>query len=230
MTKAYVITITKHPGSVRAANRLIKSSGGNMGGIIPEVFKAITPEDDVDKLFDWHHLSDKKFHDKYSKPKNAMACFLSHFMLWKHCVSTKEEIIIFEHDAVIMDMMRIHDIDYNGCISFGKPSYGKYKTPASLGVNKLISKEYFPGAHAYMIKPERAKELIEMAQKNASPTDLFLRNSNFDFLEEYYPWPVEVVESFSTVQKKEGCLAKHKYNENYEVDTTWDNITGGDTF
>jgi hypothetical protein len=81
-----------------------------------------------------------------------------------------------------------------------------------------------------MIKPERAKELIEMAQKNASPTDLFLRNSNFDFLEEYYPWPVEVVESFSTVQKKEGCLAKHKYNEKYEVDTTWDNITGGDTF
>jgi hypothetical protein len=39
----------------------------------------------------------------------------------------------------------------------------------------------------------------------------------FPWLEEYYPWPVEVKDSFTTIQKTEGCLAKHGYNETYEI-------------
>ena len=41
--------------------------------------------------------------------------------------------------------------------------------------------------------------------------------NNFPNLEEYYPWPVEARDSFSTIQKKEGCLAKHGYNDSYEL-------------
>jgi hypothetical protein len=37
-------------------------------------------------------------------------------------------------------------------------------------------------------------------------------------LEEYYPWPVEVRESFSTIQKTQGCLAKHMYNKDYVIE------------
>ena len=51
-----------------------------------------------------------------------------------------------------------------------------------------------------------------------APTDVFLNIETFPFLEEYYPWPVEVRETFTTIQRKEGCLAKHMYNENYIIE------------
>ena len=36
-------------------------------------------------------------------------------------------------------------------------------------------------------------------------------------LGEYYPWPVEARDSFTTIQKKEGCYAKHNYGETYDI-------------
>ena len=96
-------------------------------------------------------------------------------------------------------------------------SYGKWVTPSTLGVNKLVSKQYLPGAHAYRVKPEAAKVLLETAKTHAGPTDLFIRNELFDFVEEYYPWPVVVRESFSTIQNENGCQAKHGYGEGYRL-------------
>ena len=59
---------------------------------------------------------------------------------------------------------------------------------------------------------------MERARLEASPTDIFLNLDTFPFLEEYYPWPVEVKESFSTIQKTEGCLAKHMYSKDYIIE------------
>ena len=41
--------------------------------------------------------------------------------------------------------------------------------------------------------------------------------NTFRWLEEFYPWPVESKDSFTTIQKTEGCLAKHGYGEAYEI-------------
>jgi hypothetical protein len=39
----------------------------------------------------------------------------------------------------------------------------------------------------------------------------------FPWLEEYYPWPVVVDDSFSTIQNQQGCLAKHNYAKGIEL-------------
>lgn len=207
--KAYVITIFELDRSIDVANRCI-ASGKKYGlDILP--FQAWTPQVDIIKAFYDRKLPKDKFFDQWSRAHNAMACFLSHYTLWEKAAETGEDILIFEHDAVIRD--EIPNVPFKGLLSFGKPSYGKYITPSTLGVNKLVSKQYLPGAHAYIVKPHAAEKLIRKAQFEAQPTDVFLHNSRFDFLEEYYPWPVEVDETFSTVQAVRGCGAKHAYRK-----------------
>ena len=58
----------------------------------------------------------------------------------------------------------IPDVPYRGVLSYGHPSYGKWVTPPALGVNKLVSKQYLPGAHAYRVKPQAAEKLLEVAK------------------------------------------------------------------
>lgn len=114
-------------------------------------------------------------------------------------------------------MDNIPEMLHSGCISLGKPSYGKFVTPQFLGVNPLTSKPYFPGAHAYRVAPKGAELLMAQAQLYARPTDVFLNRDVMSWLQEYYPWPVECRDSFTTIQKTEGCLAKHNYNNDYKI-------------
>lgn len=215
--KHFVITILENPKSVNVAKRCIES-GANHGMDI-EMFKAITPLDDLLEIMAEEGIKRDGFVEKYSRLNNCMAAFMSHYSLWKKSVELNEEITIFEHDAWILEP--IPDIiNYRGCISFGQPSYGRWNSPMHFGVNTLTSKRYFPGAHAYRVKPHVAQLLIDEAKRYAQPTDVFLHLDRFPFLEEYYPWPVIARDSFTTIQKEEGILAKHSYvkqGEKYEI-------------
>ena len=212
--KNFVITISENEKSVAAATACIES--GKKYGIDIEMYQAITPNECHDFLNE-HKINHNQFNNSaFSREDNARAAFCSHFSLWKWAAFNNQEVTIFEHDAIIV--APIPHINYNACISLGKPSYGKYNTPPSLGVNKLVSKRYFPGAHAYRMKPEAAKVITERAVLEARPTDVFLNVDTFPFLQEYYPWPVEVRETFSTIQKTNGCLAKHMYNDDYVIE------------
>lgn len=211
--KAYVITITTLPKSIEIANRCIES--GKRFGIDIEVFPAITPKDNVHQLANQFGINTKGFDERFSRRDNAIACFLSHYSLWKLCVELKEPIFILEHDAVITDKIDMN-IQFKGVLSLGKPSYGKFVTPKE-GIGPLVSKDYLPGAHAYMINPMAAAALINKSTLKAIPTDVFIDRRNFSWVEELYPWPVEVQDSFSTVQKIAGCIAKHNYKEGFEV-------------
>lgn len=212
----YVITIESNEKSVKAADRCIKS--GHQYGLKISKWAATTPKNTniVEAMTD-NKINDRLFNDSlYSREDNARAAFLSHFSLWKYCVETRQEITVFEHDAVIV--APIPNMMYNGFISLGKPSYGFYKTPPILGVNKLTSKQYLPGAHAYRLKPKAAQLLIDEARMEATPTDMFINIKRFPFIQEYYPWPVECRDSFTTIQKDYGCVMKHGYNENYKIE------------
>lgn len=213
--QAYVITIMDNEKSVAAANRCIESAAKFNVKCVN--WEATTPKDNIKKKFKEEGLNTKRFNEEYSRLENCMCAFFSHYSLWKKCMELGHEITIFEHDAVVKD--RIPDfIDFKGAVNLGKPSYGKYKTPKKLGVNVLTSKPYFPGAHAYRITPSAAKVLVNFAKKHAEPTDIFLRLENFSWLEEYYPWPVECVDTFSTIQHTKGCLAKHGYDDKYVIE------------
>jgi GR25 family glycosyltransferase involved in LPS biosynthesis len=212
--KSFVITIKSNPKSVAVAERCIKS----MPGHNVKMFDAFTPKDDPQKLFKEKGLPTKKFIEKFSYFESGLSAFLSHYTLWEKCVEDNVEYQIFEHDAVAINNLPLH-INYDKIISLGQPSYGKYNTPMFIGVGPLTSKPYFPGAHAYRLKPDGAKLLIETAKEMAGPTDIFLRRQLFPFLQEFYPWPVMANDSFTTLQKEAGCLAKHNWKggRNYEI-------------
>ena len=212
--KHFVITIIDNDQSHMAADKCVES--GKKFGLDIDYYQAFTPTTCFDFISE-HKINTENFaNSKYSREHNCIAAFCSHLSLWMYSAESNEEITIFEHDAIIMN--NIPTIDHNGCISLGKPSYGKFNTPSLLGRNRLISKPYFPGAHAYRVKPNAAKVLVEAGITRGAPTDIFLNIENFPFLEEYYPWPVEVRETFSTIQSHNGCLAKHMYNENYVIE------------
>jgi GR25 family glycosyltransferase involved in LPS biosynthesis len=212
--KAYVITIMDNPDSVKAAERCIKSAAKY--GLEVEKFAAVTPDKDPLWYARKKGIPVKGFEEKYSRFENCVSAFLSHFSLWEKCVKDNSNYMILEHDAYFVDSVNIF-VNYDKAMNLGKPSYGKAQRPMKLGVNPLTSKQYFPGAHAYMIKPAGAKAFIERAYIDAGPTDVFLHLGRFPWLEEYYPWPVEARDTFTTIQKTEGCLAKHNYNDQYKI-------------
>lgn len=210
--KAFVITIMDNPESVKMAQRCIDSAKST-SNIVVNNFVAITPRMNPLTLAESFGIDHRPFtNNRYSRPENCLSCFLSHFLLWKKSVDTNEDILIFEHDAEARDVIRT-DVNFKGVLSYGQPSYGRFATPHLFGVNRLISKNYLPGAHAYMVSPKAAAILVAKAQVEPEPTDVFINNTRFDFVEEYYPWPVVANDSFSTVQNKVGVQAKHNYRK-----------------
>ena len=211
--KMHVITITENNRSVQVADRCVKS--GLVFGYKINKHKAYTPENcDVYEELKKLKYPSAAFNEIYSRPENCIAGFLSHHSLWKKCVKSKEPIVIFEHDAVLtgdIPQMMMFDI-----LNLGKPSYGKFNTPSFIGYGSLVSKPYFPGAHAYRLTPKGAQQLIDECVFSAGPTDIYIHSSKFT-LGEYYPWPAEARDSFTTIQQKQGCYAKHNYGETYEI-------------
>lgn len=210
--KGFVITIEDLPQSVSVAERCKKSA--EKFGLSTELFPAITPQAKPRELLRKLRINDQYFKDDIgSRPDNVIATFLSHYRLWSQCASGKETFVIFEHDAVVVNEIPKFAI-FTGCMNIGAPSYGKFEQPSMIGVNPLTSKPYFPGAHAYMLKPAAAKILIETATTNAMATDVFLQKAVFPWLEEFYPWPVIAKDTFTTIQNETGCLAKYNYKKN----------------
>ena len=212
--KSYVITIMDNERSVQVADRCIRS--GAKFGIDIEKFVATIPSDDPEIQAKNLDIPIDGFKEIYSRFENCLSAFLSHYRLWKECMELNQTIMILEHDAVIVDQIPVFK-SFDTVMNLGKPSYGKAQTPMYLGVNPLTSKRYFPGAHGYMITPRGAKMLIDKAKTHAAPTDVFLSINNFPTLQEYYPWPVEAKDSFTTIQRQAGCLAKHSYGETYDI-------------
>ena len=211
--RMFVITIMENERSVQVADRCVKS--GQVFGYKIEKHAAYSPQNcNVNQELDNLNYDRSGFIEKYSRPENCIAGFLSHHSLWMKCLELNEPIVIFEHDAVVTN--DIPNLVLFDILNLGKPSYGKFNTPTFIGYGSLVSKPYFPGAHAYRITPKGAADLINEAQFSAGPTDIYIHSSKFT-LGEFYPWVAEARDSFTTIQRKEGCYAKHNYGETYEI-------------
>jgi GR25 family glycosyltransferase involved in LPS biosynthesis len=213
--KSFVITIEDNEKSQQAADRCIAS--GRRYGINVEKWKATTPRDP-----EFAHkcasakLQESYFESQYSKKENALACFLSHRSLWEYSVETNQPVMILEHDAIFQDRLP-PTLAFNQCITLGQPSYGTFRTPMTLGVSGLVQADYFKGAHAYIVKPNAAQDMLDKVPDYSRPTDIYLNVLNFPWLEEYYPWPVRVDDSFTTIQETAGCRAKHNFKKGIEL-------------
>ena len=216
--KSFVITIEDIEQSQQAADRCIKS--GKTHSVDVQKHYGFTPKDNPQEILYQKQLPVAKFQEVYSRIDNCVAAFLSHRSLWEACSKQKDNYLILEHDAVFNSSVSAH-LQYtqnDPIVSIGAPSYGKFKTPLALGVVPLTSKQYFPGAHAYILTPEGAKLALEKSMTDAAPTDVFFNVSNFPYLKEFYPWPVRADDSFTTIQKTEGCLAKHNWKDGIGYD------------
>jgi len=213
--KAYVITIMDNERSVEMAERCIVSC--KRYGLTVEKWPAVTPRHpEFESLQKTLGVIAENFDTGWSRPENAIACFLSMASLWSHAVETNEDVLILEHDAVMCGRIPAL-LRFNKCMTLGKPSYGRYETPTFLGTGELTQKPYFGGAHSYIVSPAGAQELLETIPTDSRPTDVYLNINNFPWLEEYYPWCFFVNDSFSTIQHESGCRAKHNYDRGIEL-------------
>ena len=201
--KCFVITVD-HPKSHEIADRCIESCAKQ--GLHVEKFNAITPKDNPREIITKITGNTKMNFDMEPFPERVAACFASQLTLWDRCSKDTEPYLILEH-AAVLELPFPHDIEFDKCITLGRPSWGTFlDSPQTLskkysnGVNKLKT-HCFIGNHAVLMKPEGAKEIIELAgHKLIEPADTFLCQFYFNFLEEYFPWPFVVRETFSMIQ------------------------------
>lgn len=116
MINSYIITIK---GDVISENGAQVCENSAPYNIKTHRFNAIVP-DKVDEMMKSHSLEwnypwqgeELDFNSGLKKtayptndPKKRIACFLSHYMLWKKCAKGAEPIIIQEHDSVWKDQV-----------------------------------------------------------------------------------------------------------------------------
>ena len=132
--KAFVIAIDI-PESQEAAQKCV-ASARSMGQTV-SIHKGYTPKDDPISIAKEWGIPVGNFVERFSRIENCVAAFLSHMSLWKWSIENKEEVLILEHDAIFID--EVPRVPYKGVLSLGAPSYGKFNTPSSIGLNRLIS-------------------------------------------------------------------------------------------
>lgn len=214
--KGYIVTLFNIPQSVEVSNRCLESAKRfNIDAI---QFPAVYRDSALHEL-SAEGLNAAVFDQQYSNPASVLGNFVTQYRIWCTIIDSGEPGIVFEHDAVVVD--EIPDLTEKGnIINLGKPSYGKYHTKPEPGVYPMFSKTggYIPGAHGYYVTPRGAQELVHKAKQNgASPCDIFLNKKNFPRIKELYPWVIEAHDSFTTIQRKKGCIAKHNYSEQFTI-------------
>ncbi len=200
MTKSFVITLLDNEMSKTCAKNLQESASFDI-----EIFPAIIP-DQVDEMMtkygiQWNYpwtghqldiatgLIKTAYATKY--PKKRVACFLSHYTLWKKCVQLSESFIIFEHDAIVNREIPFDDLEKSkytviglnhpiGATRRAEKFYSEVlKSNESIVPVPKIDNDQIPqglaGNSAYYIKPAGAQKLIDLVnQYGAFPNDAIM--------------------------------------------------------
>jgi len=108
--------------------------------------------------------------------RGEIGCFLSHYKLWRRCISTKEPFLILEDDAIISDKFNLSEIEsllqeqYN-FIYLGWKEMGESQ-PID---DKYVRPDYPYWLLAYVITPEAAKILVNNEiENNIIPIDEYV--------------------------------------------------------
>lgn len=184
-------------------------------GVAHEFVPAVVPGDSL--LED--AMKDKKFmqgfsgDQRWSRTNRCVAAHLSHRRVWGDIAQSNSPGLVLEHDAILMS--EIPDVEWGMVTNVGKPSFGRFQTSKRSGIQPLFTKRYFPGAHGYIVSPDGARMLLKSGE--GGPTDTFLSLQRFPWLQEYNPHFVDVVDTFSSIQKEAGTRAKHADKKGYRL-------------
>jgi len=205
MIRSYVITIAGNKQSKNSAEITIRTSNSVGNEFKLEIYDAVIPSQ-VDSLMKQYGLKwaypwegsrlDLASGLKLSAyetadPKKRIACFLSHYNLWKKCVELDEPIIVLEHDAVFVnkvDIDLIHMSKYD-IIALNDPRGATRRSQLYhdmvrnsmlpvVDVPKIDDDQVpqgLPGNSAYYIKPRGAKRMIQLVNEyGAWPNDALM--------------------------------------------------------
>jgi len=213
--KTFIITVTHHPESLKLANRCYDSC--MKYGIKPEITPAFTPKDNPLHLI--NTIIGKNVENNFEqqpRPDAVAACFASQLMLWSRCATQEQNFLILEHDAVMK--RPLPNIDFEGVVTHGKPSWGLEGRPEETGVGVLPHEGGFLGNHAYQMKPSAARYIMDWLRGEDSrplePADTFLNSYWFPFIEKCRPYCFEVEETFTLIQS--GDTIKMKDNIDFK--------------
>jgi hypothetical protein len=214
--KGYVITVCDIGDSVAAAERCIES--GRQYGVDVCKFEAADPSSFQAEM-ESNGLFPGEFKTTFADYRCVVACFVSHFLVWRQILMSAQPGIVLEHDAVFVAQLPLLE-GKGDIVNLGKPSYGRFKRKWRRGVYPFFSKKsmHIGGSHAYCVTPSGAEVLMASARAvGAMPSDLFISVERFPMLTEVYPWPVIARDDFTTIQLEAGCRPKHGHSDKYRI-------------
>lgn len=205
--KAVVIRLKDDNTSINAANQLIMSNSKvkNEFDIVlrdavePKQCKGIMASERITWKYPWEH--EGQMWDiatglmltpyKTANPNKRIACFLSHYMIWKSCAQDDQPYLVFEHDAEFtrkLDLDLFNNSKY-GIIALNDPRgatkksqlyYDLVKEQEDLVVkvpkiDDLKHPQGLPGNSAYYIHPASARYLLQLVKRvGAWPNDAIM--------------------------------------------------------
>jgi len=204
--KAFVITLTDDQESTDGASKTVMSSVAHENDFKIDVFDATLPEQVDDEMslhglkwnWPWKNLEmdiasgiTKQPYLTANKNKR-IACFLSHYRLWKHCIEENVPLLILEHDAIFTRKVPVHVLD--ACkydiIGLNDPRRATrkseiYHDKVQEGNGQFVVQvpkidfdqvaQGLAGNSAYYIKPRGAKKLIQLVDDyGAWPNDAIM--------------------------------------------------------
>lgn len=164
MVPSFVIALQNHTYSQSVLFDCISSA--KMFNWDIEVFPAINGNDITQKTWDDLNLKLRLDKDTMDKP-GVHGCFLSHWNLWHKCIELNKDIIILEHDALIMGPQPI--ISSDSIVKLHIPTYSrKFHKDPDTG-------SWTNSAHAYLLSPNNARKLINFSFDNGViPVDILI--------------------------------------------------------
>lgn len=202
--KAFVITLKGIKESEQSAQKTIASAREH--GYDVSIFNAVKPKDNPLQIFNKHGIEMQGWIKDHNPA--ALACWASHFLLWKKCVEKNEPFLILEHDAIVENVFPAHLIKrVKQIVNLGAPGYiDSIKDIDKIeylrkGLGRLRSNHKFCGTHGYIVTPG-VDEIIEHMESDVvtSAIDYYLNNNRFPKLQEYIPWCISAESNFSTIQ------------------------------
>lgn len=187
--KSYVIQLAGIKESETLANDCVNS--GQRFGLQIEKFNGVYGESQI--LETMKCLDIKPYSDKMKKHRlGVKGCFLSHYLLWLECAENNSELLIFEHDAILLRPLPSSVRDSNDEFLILDPfnkftrDYSKKHSASSNNEQKIVeyynpsskekygvTSEYAMGLQAYIIRPTAANKLISAVRNNGFlPADM----------------------------------------------------------
>lgn len=195
---AYVITINRNAGRFEAMRQSWRELG-----IEVSVWKGVDGLQPL-RLFD-HEIIDYRQRDIFSgqggKMQCQIACYLSHYRLWRHCLNTEyERVLILEDDILpIKNTPKALEKIWHLPPSYELISLFSKNSKPNIHLKTLMKSEepYRPfrsplrvfGAYAYVITREGMEKLVASAMPIRTEVDNFIGSFEKTGIKNYYFLP-----------------------------------------